>query len=388
MRRAIVLATAVAAVGCHPPPRAALVDEHVDLALRAGRVLDVATGRYSAPSVILVRDGKIVDVVPSTREARFVADTMIDASDATALPGFIDGHVHLGIGGPPVANALADLRAGFTTVVDLGARTLRIVAIRDSLSRIQATTPRVLAAGIWVGVKNGVCEFNGIGIAGAADAFRERIRANAAAGAEITKLCVSGWPAEAFTEPAKFEIPEDVLQASVTEAHALHRLVIAHDISLGGVQAAIRAGVDGLAHAAFLDAPTAAALRDHGVFMVSTLASLTAGDTSRVAPALVQSLALAHRTGVKIVFGTDGGVLPHGRNAAEFLALAGTGLTPLEAIRTATLNAAVAYRLADSVGAIRRGMVADLVLVRGDPLADLTMLAHPQLVLRAGHVVH
>lgn len=246
----------------------------------------------------------------------------------------------------------------------------------------------MLAAGIWVGVKNGVCDFNGIGLTGGADAFRERIRANATAGAEVTKLCVSGWPSEAFADPPKFEIPEDVLRASVTEAHALHRIVVAHDISLSGVQAAIRSGVDGLAHTALLDASIAAALRDRGIFMVSTLASLTAGDTSRVAPGLVQSLALAHRTGVKIVFGTDGGVLPHGRNAEEFLALARAGLTPLEAIRTATLNAAAAYRLADSVGAIRQGMVADIVLVPGDPLSDPTKLGHPQLVLRAGRVVH
>src|SRR5690349_13789228 len=121
------------------------------------RILDPRTGRYSGASVILVRDGRIIDVMPRSAFMSSMADTVIDLHDQTVLPGLIDAHVHLAIGGQPTANALADLRAGFTTIVDLGARTHRLLQIRDSINRGSIPGPRVIAAGIWVGVKGGVC---------------------------------------------------------------------------------------------------------------------------------------------------------------------------------------------------------------------------------------
>ena len=372
---------------CAPPAPRASDSERATYALHGARILDVAAGTYSAPSVVLVRDGRITRTLRQSEYHEGLADSTVDIRGAYLLPGLIDAHVHLGIGGPPRASALADVRAGFTTVVDLGARTHAIPRVRDSVAAGSIPGPRVLAAGIWVGIQNGVCEFNGIGIADGADGFRRRIRQNVLAGADIIKLCVSGWPAEAFANPERYEVADSILVAGVAAAHEQKKLVVAHAISRGSVQAALRAGVDGLAHAAFVDSAIAAEMAEKRVFMISTLASLTAGDTSAAARALVAAIGLAHRLGVTIVAGTDGGVLPHGRNAEELLALRAAGLSPIDVIRAATTDAAVAFRLADSVGALRPGMIADVVVVSGDPLLDLSTFQLPRLVMARGKIV-
>ncbi|HJU75893.1 MAG TPA: amidohydrolase family protein [Gemmatimonadaceae bacterium] len=363
-----------------PQPRA-------QYAIRTDRILDPRTGAYSSASVLLVGSGKVVDVLPGASYRPDLADSTIDLRGLTVLPGLIDAHVHLGIGGQPAANALTDLRAGFTTVVDLGARTQRILRVRDSIDAGLLPGPRVLAAGLWIGIQGGVCEFNGLGVVGGAEAFRARVRENVDAGADIIKLCLSGWPNEAFSAPQKYEVSDEVITAVVEEARRANRKVVAHDISLGGVQAALRAGVHGLAHAAYVDSATALQLRTRNIFLIPTLASLAGADTSPPSRTLIGAVALAHRVGISIVFGTDGGVLPHGRNAEEFSALARAGLAPLDAIRAATINAARAFGLADSVGTLARGMSADLIAVPADPLIDVTVLKTPRFVMGRGRVV-
>jgi len=389
MRRVLlcgtVLGLALACAGqrqASPIPRA-------ELAVRVGRILDPVSGGYGAPSVILVSGGRIADILPDARYRADLADSTIDLRDATVLPGLIDAHVHLAIGGPVRGNALADLDAGFTTVVDLGARTTRMLRVRDSINAGHIPGPRVLAAGIWVGRKDGVCEFNGIGIAGGAGAFRERVRENLRAGADVIKACVSGWPSTAYANPDDVELPDSVLAAIVDEARRSAKIVIAHDISRGGVQAALRTGVTGLAHAAYVDEPMARAMRARGMFMVPTLASLTAGgsDTSAASRALAAATLTAHRAGVTLVFGTDGGVLPHGQNAAEFGVLGRAGIPAIDAIRAATVNAARALGLSDSLGVVAPGKSADLIAVDGDPLADVTALQRVRFVMLRGRRV-
>jgi imidazolonepropionase-like amidohydrolase len=352
--------------------------------IRAGRLLDPATGRVAINRVLAVEGGRFTS---DSVRAIPAGAAVIDLSRYTVLPGLIDAHVHLAIGGPVRANALADLRAGFTTVVDLGARSTRLLLLRDSINAGAIPGPRVLAAGIWVGTKGGVCEFNGIGLAGGPDAFRQRVRENVAAGADVIKVCVTGWPADAYAHPDAYEIADDALDAVVAESRAAGRRVIAHDLSAGGVRAGLRAGINGLAHAAFLDSTLAEALRAGGVFMIPTLASLTGGDTSAPSRGLVRATALAYRAGVWIVFGTDGGVLPHGQNAQEFLALRDAGIPALETIRAATVNAAAAFGLADSLGRIAPRMLADLIAVEGDPLADVTALQRVRFVLSRGRAI-
>jgi imidazolonepropionase-like amidohydrolase len=372
-------AAAVAAAAAQQP--------RAQYAIRVDRILDPRTGQYSSQSIVLIAGGRISSVVPASSYRAEMADSTIDLTGLTLLPGMIDGHVHLAIGGPVAQNALADLRAGFTTVVDLGARTHRLLRIRDSINSGAIPGPRVLAAGTWVGIKGGVCEFNGLGIAGGPAEFRARVRENVEQGADLIKLCVSGWPNEAFTDPLKYELSDDMLTAAVEEAHEHGRIVVAHDISVAGVQAAVRARVQGLAHTPYLDSSTARQLGRQNVFIIPTLASLAGTDTSPPSKQLVASLALAHRLGVTLVFGTDGGVLPHGRNAEEFAAIAAAGVPPRDAIRAATINAARAFGLSDSLGVIAGGMAADIIAVAGDPLADLATLKSPRFVMSRGRVI-
>jgi imidazolonepropionase-like amidohydrolase len=161
-------------------------------------------------------------------------------------------------------------------------------------------------------------------------------------------------------------------------------LVIAHAISLGGVNAALRAGVDGFAHAAYLDSATAKQLRRSGAFVIPTLASLLPATPTPAAARLQEAIALAQREGVRLVFGTDGGVLSHGQNAKEFVALVDAGIQPIDAIRASTINAAEAFGLSGSIHGIAPGATADIIAIEGDPLRDISALSRVRFVMREG----
>jgi len=359
-----------------------------DTFLQAAHWLDPVSGRLGGPVIVQVSNGKIARVGAPGEFDQLPGSAMTNLGAATLLPGLIDAHVHLQLGGAlPQANAGAILRAGFTTVVDLGATTDIVLRLRQRISSGAIVGPRILAAGRWVGKQGGICEFGGIGIPGGPDAYRARVREDVAAGADLTKVCVSTWLADAFARPESYEISDEALAAAADEAHRAGRLVVAHAISIGSVKAALRAGVDGLAHAAYVDVPTARELRNRGVFMVATLASLAGVSAEPPVQALRRSVATAHAEGVPIVFGTDGGVLPHGENAKEFAALVEAGLPALEAIRAATVNAARAFRLDREVGQIKAGYRADIIAVNGDPLHDIQSLSNPIFVMYDGTVV-
>lgn len=174
------------------------------VALRAARVLDPSSGVMRADLVVLVEGSRIVQVLPASRYRARPSDRVIDLGDATLLPGLIDAHVHLTIGGPPRVAAAAILKAGFTTAADLGAVSQRVQAVRDSIAAFAIEGPRLLAAGVWIGVKGGVCEFGGIG-----------------------KACVTGWPATAWQHPDSVELSVEVLTALADEAHRHGRRVVA-----------------------------------------------------------------------------------------------------------------------------------------------------------------
>jgi imidazolonepropionase-like amidohydrolase len=338
--------------------------------------------------VVLVDGGRITEVAPAARYRPRPGDRLMELDPAsTLLPGLIDAHVHLSLGGQPRANAGAIVRAGFTTVADLGAVSQRMLMLRDSIAAGVVEGPRVLAAGLWIGVKGGVCEFTGIGVAGGAENFRDRVRQNLAAGADLIKACVTGWPNAAWTHPDSAELSADILAAMVDEAGRANRPVVAHALSPEGVRRALDAGVAGLVHAAYLDDALIARMRDRGTWLVPTLATLGAGDSSARGRGLVEAVARAFRAAVPLVYGSDGGVLPHGRNAQEALALLAAGIPAAEILRAATVNAARALGLSDSVGAIRPGMVADLIAVPGDPLADIGVLRRPLFVMARGRVI-
>ena len=187
-------------------PNHSRLQQRASYALKGVRILDVARGQYSRPSVVLVSGSRIASIIEEAAFRPELADSVIDLSGAYLLPGLIDSHVHLTLAGRMADNAQATLRAGFTTVVDLGARSHSVLRFRDSVNVALAAGPRVLAAGLWIGKQGGVCEFNGIGVAGGAEAFRRRVRENIDAGADLIKLCVTGWPGAAFANPDSFEL--------------------------------------------------------------------------------------------------------------------------------------------------------------------------------------
>ncbi len=356
-------------------------------AIMAGRILDVTSGKYRENVVLLVARGRIASILPAARFHR-KSEIIVDLSHSIVLPGLIDGHVHLALQGRRHDNAIATLNAGFTTVVDLGDVGTRVIQLRDSINAGTAMGPRILAAGQWVGVTGGTCDFNRIGVVGDSTAYAARVNENVAAGADVIKVCISKWLSDAYAEPDAYEMADANARGVVNAAHAARRIVVAHDLSRGGVRLALREGVDGLAHGALVDSATAREMKAKGMFMMPTLASLTSDSSSAAEQALVRSVRIAREVGVKIVFGTDAGVLAHGSNALEFAALVKDGFSPIDAIRAATINAARAFRIDKEAGVIAIGRPADLIAVDGDPLKDITSLQHVRFVMRGGRVIH
>ncbi|HJR49671.1 MAG TPA: amidohydrolase family protein, partial [Gemmatimonadales bacterium] len=303
----------------------------------------------------------------------------LDLAGRTILPGLIDAHVHLTLAGDPASNALATLRAGFTTVVDLGSAGGAGITLRDRIARGAAPGPTVIAAGSWIGAKGGVCEFGGATVTGAEEA-RSRALSDLEAGADLLKVCVTGWPVDAVAAPDSVELGPGPLSAVLESARAAGRPVYAHAIGRAGALLAAERGVRALAHTPIVDSVAATLLRRTGVVVISTLATLGSrpgGDAVR------RSFRGLRAAGIPIVLGTDAGVLPHGRNADELLALVETGLTPAEAIKAATVEAAALIGRED-LGKIAVGAAADLLVVEGDPLQDPRLLTQPALVLKAG----
>jgi imidazolonepropionase-like amidohydrolase len=380
----VILALSLSLAGLHGPPHDSrnLMSPDTTLVLREGNYLDVRAGMLRPNGAIVVRGGRIVEMHAPGDGWRPPADaTVLDLSGRTILPGLVDAHVHLTISGPPEDNAAATLQAGFTTVVDLGSAAGAGVRLRDAIAEGRVTGPRVIAAGSWIGSKGGVCEFGGATVGNAEEA-RARALADITAGADMLKVCVTGWPADAIAFPDSVELKPDPLSAVLGVGRDAHRPVYAHAIGRAGALLAADRGARALAHTPVVDSVGAVRLKAADVYVISTLATLTARpEGARVG----QSFKLLHEAGIPIVFGTDAGVLPHGMNASEFVALAEAGMNPLQALRAATVNAAALLGVTD-IGEIAPGAVADFVVVAGDPLQDLRVLERPLLVVKGGRV--
>ncbi len=351
--------------------------------IRPGRLLDPATGRLESGREVVVRGGRIVAVRDRGGAA---GDSMIALPRLTLLPGFVDAHVHLTLAGDPAANARATLEAGFTTVMDLGAVNDAAIELAERIRRGDVAGPRVVAAGMWIGRAGGTCDFSGIGVRGV-EGFGARAREQIAAGAAVLKVCVTGWPQDAHAHPDSIEITAEELAAVVAVARSAGRRTAAHAIGAAGVQLAERGGVDVIVHSAFIDGPTASRLRARGGWLLPTAATFGASRGNPAVDSLLAHVARAVRDGLPIAIGSDAGVLPHGRNGAEIVALAGMGLTPLEALRAATVNAAAAVGLAGEIGVLRPDARADLVAIEGDPLADVSAVRRVRWVMQGGQVV-
>jgi imidazolonepropionase-like amidohydrolase len=349
-------------------------------AIRAGRVLDLRTGRADSGVTLLIRDGRIA---ARGRRLRVPAGVrVIDASGLTVMPGLIDAHVHLTLGGSADANAARTLRAGFTTVADLGSAGGAGVKLKREIDAGQVEGPTMLAAGSWIGQKGGVCEFGGATVRNAKEAAA-RAASDIAAGADLLKLCISGWINDAAAHPDSAELTADEIAAVEAKAGAARMAVAAHATSQRAVILALDGGVRLLAHTPIVDAATASAIRKSGACVVTTMTTLLASDSSA---ALRRSFARLRAAGVRLALGTDAGVLPHGENAKEVETLVSLGLSPLEALRAGSVTAARCLGLPE-YGGLDRGAAADLIAVNGDPLADPKVLRSPQLVVHRGKLV-
>ena len=355
-------------------------------ASRADRLLDVRRGVLVPQAVVVVEGGRISAVGDAAGVRIPTGAEVVDLGDVTLLPGLIDTHVHLTLGGAADSNARATLLAGFTTVQDLGALGYANLALRDAVNRGDIVGPRIVSAGLWLGVSGGTCDFGGIGVRGP-EAFARRVREDIAHGADVIQLCVTGWVDDAFANPNRYEISDSELVATIREARAGRKRVIVHAISEAGVRVAVAAGADAVAHGNFADSATLASMVQRRVWAIPTLHSFSRDSTSAHVRALFSHMANAFRRGVPVAFGTDAGVIRHGRNAREFGHLVRLGMPALEAIRAATLNAAELLGKADSLGAVEVGKVADLVAVSGNPLDDIATLEHIVFVMRDGRIV-
>jgi imidazolonepropionase-like amidohydrolase len=353
------------------------------VAIRAARLLDVERGIVVPNAIVLVRGERIAAVGPASSVPVPPGTPVTDLGDVTVLPGLIDTHVHLTLGGNADSNARATLAAGFTTVQDLGSLGYAGLALRDDIAAGRTVGPRVIAAGPWLGVSGGTCDFQGIGVRGA-EAFAARVQEDIRRGADVIKVCVTGWVADGFANPEQVEISEAELRAAIAAAHAAGRRIVAHAIARGGVRLAVRLGVDAVVHAGFADSATAREMRARGIRLSPTLHSFSPQAATEHHRALLASLRTQVGAGVPLVFGTDAGVIRHGRNAREFERLVEAGLTPLAAIRSATIDAAASIGWGDRIGSLTVGKLADLVAVEGNPLEDLAALGRVRFVMKGG----
>lgn len=374
---------ALVLLGAASPP--ARTTDAVDV--RAKRMVDVVRGIVREDVVVRIRDGRIAAVDSGGSAKRASGARVVDLGDLTLLPGLIDAHVHLTLAGDPDSNALATLRAGFTTVLDLGAVGGGNLALKRRIESGATVGPRMFCAGAWRGAAGGTCDFGGIGVRGVNE-FRARVREDVEDGAEVIKLCIDGWPSLAFQYPDSVEIRGDELAGAMTEARAAQRPVFVHATGRAGVRLAVESGVRAIAHANFADSATLEAMKLRNVYVIPTLASIMAqGRDTPWGQALSGHMRGELASGVPIAFGTDAGVLPHGMNAREFRALARHGLSPIAALRTATLGAARLLGAAERIGRIAAGYDADLIAVEGSPLDSVQVLERVKFVMKGGIVV-
>jgi imidazolonepropionase-like amidohydrolase len=393
-------------------------------ALRCDKLLDVKSGAVLPDQAIQYKDGVVTSVGPASA---LPADAHPLTVHGTCLPGLIDAHVHLtydpsdsgyqGLANSVprqtvvgVRNARTTLQAGFTTVRNVGADGFSDVALRDGVNAGDIDGPRMLVSGPPLGITGGHADNNllpyeyhvtSMGVADGPWQAREKVRENVKYGADLIKIMASGGVLSKGDSPGAPQYSLEEMQAIVTEAHKLGRRVAAHAHGTQSIKDAIVAGVDSVEHASLIDDEGIALAKDHGTYLVMDIYNddyirahgLAAGmlPESIEKEKLVglkqrESFKRAHAAGVKMAFGTDAGVYPHGDNARQFAKMVEWGMSPLEAVRAATLNAADLLGWAGKVGVLAPGSYADVVAVQGDPLADITSLEHVQFVMQGGAV--
>ncbi|MDY7228079.1 metal-dependent hydrolase family protein [Hyalangium rubrum] len=398
--------------------------------LKAARLFDAKAGKLVTPGLVVVVDGKITAV--GARATVPAGAEVLDLGDATLLPGFMDAHTHL-TGEPgedwrqdvidymqrttaertldALPYARATLRAGFTTVRNLGAEDFIDIGLRNGIRRGNAEGPRIIAATTGLGTTGGHCDEGnswrkglladevGRGVADGPEALRAKVRENIKYGADVIKVCATGGVLSLNADVDSPQLTQAELDAIVDEAHARKRKVAAHAHGAEGARRAVRAGVDSIEHGSFLDDEALALMKKKGTYYVPTAMALRGVrerfEKGLLAPQQIpkfqaayaasrRTLATAITSGVRIAFGTDAGVFSHGKNAGEFALLVEAGMTPANALRTATTVNAELLGVADTLGALEAGMLADVIAVPGDPLQDIRRTEQVFFVMKEG----
>jgi imidazolonepropionase-like amidohydrolase len=399
----------------------------------AARMLDPVSGRMLDRPVVVVTDGRVVSLVTgaNARPAIPAGATRIDLGDVTILPGLIDMHVHLTadatIGGyrglgytdsfwqvVGVANARKMLEAGFTTVRNVGADDYGDVGLKQGIDGGYVPGPRIVPAGYALGATGGHCDGTGSlppsfgslpspNIADSPEGYRKLVRTMRKYGAEVIKICATGGVLSKGDAAGAQQMSYDEMKAVADEAHMLGMRVAAHAHGTDGTNAALRAGIDTIEHASLADAASFRLAKETGAWFSMDIYDddyiLSEGAKNGLHPESLEkerqigrkqrvTFRDAHRAGVKMVFGTDnGGVFPAGWNALQFAKEVEWGMTPIEAIRTATVNAAQALDRAGDVGSLTPGHYGDIVAVAGDPTQDVRVLERPVAVVKGGELV-
>jgi len=389
--------------------------------IRAARMLDVTSGRMLSNAVVVVQGDKITAVNPASLPA---GARTIDLGDVTLLPGFIDLHTHLGSEisatsfTEPVtltesdhafmaaANALKTVRAGFTTVRDFGGDVT--VALGKAVAKGIVIGPRVVPSRNLISITGGHCDVTGFapgvaelgpkdGVANGPWEAVEAVRYQIKHGAQVIKVCATAGVLSLEGPVGAQQFSYEELKAIVDEASRHGLKVAAHAHGTEGIKASIRAGVASIEHGSMLDDEAIAMMKEKGTYLVPTsylidrinlaiLPPLVRRKAETIMPLARESLKKAIAAGVKIAFGTDAGVYPHGENAHEFAVYVKLGMSPLDALRTATLKATDLLGVTDR-GVIEAGKLADLVAVPGDPLQDITATQRVSWVMAGGRVV-
>jgi imidazolonepropionase-like amidohydrolase len=402
--------------------------------IRAGRLFD-STGETTQSNMVIVVEGERIQKVAPAAEVTIPSGAnVVDLTHATVLPGLIDCHTH--ISAPPrsdhyaeiynfkdtpfdaafngVTNARTTLLAGFTTIRDVGSLAFLAVDLRNEIDRGDLIGPRIVASGPAISITGGHGDLNnfapqvaynwfpeqrGFAIADGVDQVRQTVRAQVKYGVDVIKILSTGGVLSKGDSPGAPQYTLEELKAAAEEAHAAGRKIAAHAHGAEGIKRAILAGIDSIEHASLVDDDGIRLAKERGTYFDMDIYNddFLLGEAIKfglpkeniekerlVGRAQRENFEKAFKAGVKMAFGTDAGVYPHGDNAKQFAVMVRFGMTPAQAIRTATFHSADLIGRSRNVGTIEGGKLADIIAVDGDPLQDVTMMQNVGFVMKGG----